>query len=199
MSRQFPPPPATCPGFIYTVVSGDTMFFIAQRFGVTLNALIAANPQIPNPNLIFPGQRICVPTGPPVTIVECCMLLFRTANVPILPDAEAAGVARVFQNAQGGNILAATIGLPPPSTFGGTTYVAWIRRAGLPPIPFQLLQTGPVVIEPGVWVGAIVFGPGEQVVPFQDIVVTAEIAPPFITPNLNRIVLIGLFNQCRPQ
>jgi len=43
------------------------MFFIAQRFGVSLNALIAANPQIPNPNLIFPEQRVCVPrvSAPP--------------------------------------------------------------------------------------------------------------------------------------
>lgn len=56
--------PATCPpGFTgrYTVVPGDTMFFIAQRFGVSLNALIAANPHIPNPNLIFPGDVLCIP------------------------------------------------------------------------------------------------------------------------------------------
>lgn len=199
MSVQIPPPPATCSGFIYTVVPGDTLFFIAQRFGVSLNAIIAANPQIPNPNLIFPGQQICVPTGVPVPIIECSMLLFRTANVPILPEAEAGGVARVVQNSQGGNVLVATIGLPPPSTLGGNTYVAWIRRPGFSPIPFQLLQTGPVVIEPGVWVGDILFGPGEQFAPFQDIVVTAEISPPFITPNLNRIALIGQFAQCQPR
>lgn len=41
------------------------MFLIAQRFGVSLDALIAANPQIPNPNLIFPGQQICVPVPVP--------------------------------------------------------------------------------------------------------------------------------------
>ncbi|MGB4265655.1 MAG: SafA/ExsA family spore coat assembly protein, partial [Limnochordia bacterium] len=64
-----PPPPGDCPPntFVYVVQPGDTMFFIAQRFGVSLNALIAANPQIPNPNLIFPGQRVCVPrvSAPP--------------------------------------------------------------------------------------------------------------------------------------
>jgi len=37
------------------------MFFIAQRFGVSLSALIAANPHITNPNLIFPGDVLCVP------------------------------------------------------------------------------------------------------------------------------------------
>lgn len=51
-------PPGT---FRYTVQPGDTMFSIAQRFGVPLDELIAANPQIPNPNLIFPGQIVCVP------------------------------------------------------------------------------------------------------------------------------------------
>lgn len=55
----------TCPPgtFRYTVQPGDSMFLIAQRFGVSLNALIAANPQIQNPNLIFPGQVICVPSA----------------------------------------------------------------------------------------------------------------------------------------
>ncbi|NLC53348.1 MAG: LysM peptidoglycan-binding domain-containing protein [Firmicutes bacterium] len=54
--------PPFCPqGQLYTVVAGDTLFFIAQRFGVSLSALIAANPQITDPDLIFPGQVICVP------------------------------------------------------------------------------------------------------------------------------------------
>ena len=63
-----PGPGVSCPGGrIYRVVSGDTMFEIARRFGVTLDALIQANPQIANPDLIFPGQEICVPVhaGPP--------------------------------------------------------------------------------------------------------------------------------------
>ncbi|MDD4517524.1 MAG: LysM domain-containing protein [Limnochordia bacterium] len=63
-----PPPPPVCPSgtFAYTVVPGDTLFFIAQRFGTTVNAILAVNPQITNPNLIFPGQVICIPSaGPP--------------------------------------------------------------------------------------------------------------------------------------
>lgn len=58
--------PPFCPhGQLYTVVAGDTLFFIAQRFGVTLEALLAANPQITNPDVIFPGQVICLPPVPP--------------------------------------------------------------------------------------------------------------------------------------
>lgn len=47
--------------FQYTVQSGDTLWLIAKRFGVSLNALIKANPQIENPDKIFPGQVINIP------------------------------------------------------------------------------------------------------------------------------------------
>lgn len=45
----------------YTVVSGDTLWGIAARHGVTLSALIAANPQIKNPNLIYAGDAVTIP------------------------------------------------------------------------------------------------------------------------------------------
>lgn len=61
-----PPPPVPCPGgFLYTVQPGDTMYFISHRFGVTLESLIAANPQVSNPNLIYPGQVLCIPRMAP--------------------------------------------------------------------------------------------------------------------------------------
>ena len=34
---------------------------IARRCGVTLSSLIAANPQIKNPNLIYPGNEVRLP------------------------------------------------------------------------------------------------------------------------------------------
>ena len=34
---------------------------IAKRYGVALADLIAANPQIKNPNLIYPGDRVTLP------------------------------------------------------------------------------------------------------------------------------------------
>lgn len=45
----------------YTVVTGDTMWSIAIKYGIELNDLLGANPQITNPNLIFPGQIINIP------------------------------------------------------------------------------------------------------------------------------------------
>ena len=45
----------------YTVRKGDTLWGIAKRYDVTLAALIAANPQIKNPNLIYPGDKVLIP------------------------------------------------------------------------------------------------------------------------------------------
>ena len=47
----------------YVVQSGDTLSAIADKHGVSLDALIRANPQITNPNVIRPGQEVTVPTG----------------------------------------------------------------------------------------------------------------------------------------
>jgi len=45
----------------YTVVSGDTLSSIAANHGITLGALEAANTQITNPSLIYPGNVINIP------------------------------------------------------------------------------------------------------------------------------------------
>ena len=41
----------------YQVVAGDTMYKIANKFNVPLSALISANPQISNPNIINIGDE----------------------------------------------------------------------------------------------------------------------------------------------
>ncbi len=45
------------------VAAGDTLILIAKRHGVTLKALLAANPQIENANRIKVGQTIKLPAG----------------------------------------------------------------------------------------------------------------------------------------
>ena len=42
----------------YTVVSGDTLWAVAKRNGIGLTELISLNPQIKNPNRIYPGDKI---------------------------------------------------------------------------------------------------------------------------------------------
>lgn len=54
----------------YTVKSGDTLWKIASKHQVGLSELIAANPQIKNIALIYPGQKITIPAQPSSTAFE---------------------------------------------------------------------------------------------------------------------------------
>lgn len=45
----------------HTVKVGDTLSSIASKYGTDLNAILAKNPQIKNPNIIFEGQEIKIP------------------------------------------------------------------------------------------------------------------------------------------
>ena len=47
-------------GPVYIVQPGDTLSFIAARFNVTIDELVAANPAL-DPNLLSQGQRIVIP------------------------------------------------------------------------------------------------------------------------------------------
>ncbi|WP_251445761.1 LysM peptidoglycan-binding domain-containing protein [Vermiculatibacterium agrestimuris] len=42
----------------HTVAKGECLWNIAQRYGKTVTEVIALNPQIKNPNLIYPGERV---------------------------------------------------------------------------------------------------------------------------------------------
>jgi len=60
---QKPAQPGGTPAVVpYTVKPGDTLYRTAKAYGVPLWKLIAANPQIKNPNLIYVGQTVYVPT-----------------------------------------------------------------------------------------------------------------------------------------
>lgn len=65
------PAPRPVPtGSTYAVRKGDTLSGIAAKYGISLNAIERLNPQIKNPNLIYPGQVIHVSgTVPPITAV----------------------------------------------------------------------------------------------------------------------------------
>jgi uncharacterized YkwD family protein/spore coat assembly protein SafA len=46
----------------YTVQPGDTMWKIASRNQVGISEIISANPQVKNPAMIYPGQKLTIPT-----------------------------------------------------------------------------------------------------------------------------------------
>ena len=56
-------------GFYYTVQPGDTLFKIATSYGSTVYAITTAN-NITNPNLIYAGSVLWIPTAIPTQPIE---------------------------------------------------------------------------------------------------------------------------------
>jgi len=54
-----PPPPTSTP-FLHTIAEGDTLLAIALRYGVTVEDIQAANPEV-NPNLLVVGTQVIIP------------------------------------------------------------------------------------------------------------------------------------------
>ena len=52
---------ATASSLSHTVVKGDTMWKLAVQYQVGTSEIISANPQIANPDLIYPGQILNIP------------------------------------------------------------------------------------------------------------------------------------------
>ena len=53
--------PASAASLTHTVAKGDTMWKLAVKYQVGTSEIIEANPQISNPNLIYPGQILTIP------------------------------------------------------------------------------------------------------------------------------------------
>lgn len=54
----------------YTVQPGDSLWKIAVKYQVGVSEIIASNPQISNPSMIMPGQRVSVPNIADVKAIE---------------------------------------------------------------------------------------------------------------------------------
>lgn len=57
-------------GTTYIVKPGDTMWKIAVRYQIGLSEIIQANPQIKNPALIYPNQKLNIPIIDNVKSIE---------------------------------------------------------------------------------------------------------------------------------
>lgn len=84
-----PAPPSVAAVSEHAVVSGDTLWAIAQTHGVSLESLLAAN-ALSASAIIYPGQRIAIP-GAPVAAATVS-----PAVAPISLDAEQQQNARII-------------------------------------------------------------------------------------------------------
>jgi len=117
--------------FTYAIKAGDTMSQLAQQFGVPLEALIAANPNI-SPNAMSVGQTLLIPadadnpTGQPtptpvpfaVTQIQCyptldggmwCFALARNDSADVMENLS----ARLSILSADGKLVAAQMAIPP--------------------------------------------------------------------------------------
>ncbi|WP_168120329.1 LysM peptidoglycan-binding domain-containing protein [Paenibacillus sp. HB172176] len=73
-------------GTTYTVKSGDTLWSIGQRYGLSVRELAKAN-RIRNPALIFPGQVLQIPAGSkPIIEVNAYTEKFGADGVQLVRD-----------------------------------------------------------------------------------------------------------------
>lgn len=135
----------------YMVKKGDTMEKIATQMNVALSDLIAANPQIADPNVIQVGDMILMPgekMPPSQDLTDWCSFVLDIIENRV-PEP---GVALV-QFPVRKHVFVGTMGMPAPSAFGPqfNIYTAWIASS-LSPLTvkdfFDLLPT----VEPGFWV-----------------------------------------------
>lgn len=78
----------------YTVQSGDSMWKIASKYQVGISEIISANPQVKNSSLIYPGQKLYIPTNTDIKAIE--------SNVVALVNQERAknGLSSLTENWQ---------------------------------------------------------------------------------------------------
>ena len=194
------PGPVPCPGgTIYVVQPGDTLFLIAQRFGVPLQTLIAANPGI-DPLRLQIGQTLCIPGIAPPIPEPCCWILtplqpFPPTQVPFPP----AGVLLV-QNAGPGftAVTFAVSALPDPEVFGefdayeGRVIIPPPRANAAPEIFGVILAPARGFEQPVVWAGS-------RIIPRLLTVGTMAVVSPFNTGTgvPTNPILRGTAGPCR--
>lgn len=49
---------------IHIVKQGDTLYALSQKYGVPLQKIIEANPQISNPEVLNVGDKVKIPSAP---------------------------------------------------------------------------------------------------------------------------------------
>lgn len=163
-----PPVPACPNGFLYTIQPGDTFFVLASRFGVSVQAIIAANPGV-DPNRLVVGQQVCIPTAPPPAVerarLPCCATLTLAPGAPPESSGEnPIGSLLVRQIAMSTRSLTfSAAGLRDPRAIGNfDAYQGTLLTTGAPPelpVTLHTAVLGSVVGaagQPVTWAGSTV-------------------------------------------
>lgn len=161
------------------------MYFIARRFGVSLDAVVIANYHIPDPNLIYPGDVLCVPA--PITL-PCCVVLRPGAGMP----ADAIGAAAAYTTPDDRQGISVVAVLPPPETFG--PYDLYVAEVAIPDVGGfgnQLLQALP---SPPIWATSFYISPAAALTPASTIRVLPGSSE---TGTSGSVVLSASLSACR--
>lgn len=208
----------TCPGGqLYTIKAGDTLFALATRFSVSVEAIQAANPGI-NPNALYIGQVICIPTGatptptgtatptptptttpPAARISSPCCLLLKPISSALPSGAEiptaTLGYRQLATNTQ--SFLVAATNLPAISAFGDYDAYFVVLNLYDPNLPgstttFIRLTSSTYGTQKTTWSGAANFGSYPLVGKYAAIYAYNTVAR-----RWGPAILSGIFNDCK--
>ena len=87
----------------HRVVKGDTMWKLSRAYGITLQSVIDANPQVEDPDLIYPDEILHIPADETDSLSDYEIEVIRLVNVrrnsaglkPLSADAELSRIARL--------------------------------------------------------------------------------------------------------
>ncbi|MBM7556353.1 LysM peptidoglycan-binding domain-containing protein [Halanaerobacter jeridensis] len=160
-----------CKGETYTVQAGYTLNQIAQKYRVTLEELLAVNPQIENPNLIFVGQIICIPSVAVVPKKNIILMTYTEylASISQFIARTVEGLVLV-QELENGKAVVTFFGarLPAPQELKGDAFDSYLGEINIADERYfanleivieefsYFIQSGTITIEKPILVGTIV-------------------------------------------
>lgn len=142
--------------FVHQVAEGDTLLGIAIRYGVELNELLAANPEI-DPRFLSVGQAIRIP-GPDGAAPETILPTSTPVSVPL-------GTPACYLSVSGGSVCFALIENPGDGTIEGLTAQISLLSTQGSSITTMLAYPPLNLLEPGGRMPLVAHFPDQEVGP----------------------------------